>query len=83
MSIIAAVRRWLEDRRVYAAAESEFREYRDRIESDKKKASTIANKALRELRRQGLDCVSGGYDDVSQKIHTAILHAARDALGND
>jgi hypothetical protein len=43
-------------------------------------AAEIANEALRLLREQGLDCVGGGYHDVSQKIHTAVLHAARDVL---
>lgn len=48
--------------------------------SEKQLASKIANEALRLLREQQLDCVCGNYDDVSQKIHTAVLHAARDVL---
>ncbi len=51
--------------------------------NEKRLAAAIANEALRLLREQGLDCVGGGYDDVSQKIHTAVLHAARDVLGAD
>jgi hypothetical protein len=50
------------------------------LSTEKKLAAAIANEALRLLRQQGLDCVCGGYDDVSDKIHTAILHAARDIL---
>jgi hypothetical protein len=50
------------------------------MQAEKRLASAIANEALRLLREQGLDCVGGGYDDVSQKIHTAILHAARAIL---
>jgi hypothetical protein len=43
-------------------------------------AARIADDTLRRLTEQGLDCVGGGYYDVSQKIHTAALHAARDAI---
>lgn len=48
--------------------------------SKKDLAAIIANEALKLLREQGLDCVAGGYYDVSKKIHTAVLHAARDVL---
>ncbi len=49
---------------------------------EKHVAAAIANRALRALRARNLDCVRGGSDDVSQQIHTAILHAARDQLKN-
>lgn len=43
-------------------------------------AADVANRVLQALREQKLDCVRGGRSDVSQQIHTAVLHTTRDVL---
>lgn len=47
---------------------------------DRKIAGDIANDAIGRLRKRGLDCVSGGYEDASGLIHDAIFYSVLDAI---
>lgn len=40
-------------------------------------AEKIAREVLEALRRRGLDCVGGGYDDVSGAIRAEVLRASQ------